>query len=147
MDSNGGALEQASSVDSKVTIHVEDNDENATIASVKHPASEQLALACYIVKYPALFVPQFLGMVEKQRNQGTTENAEDGSVGTGIIGRMVNSNMLENASISESVEELHAINSLYVSHTTSETAIPYITADQLSLCSYRTIKEPEIQLV
>jgi hypothetical protein len=51
-----------------VTIHVEDNDENATITSVKHPASEHPALARYTVKYPTLFVPQFLGMVDEQRN-------------------------------------------------------------------------------
>jgi hypothetical protein len=95
MDSNVGASEQASSVDSKVAILVQDNVENDTITSVKHPASEHLALAWYIAKYPALFVPEFLGTVDKQHNRGTTENAEDDSAGTSIIGRMVNSDMVE----------------------------------------------------
>jgi hypothetical protein len=98
-------------VDSKVAILVQDNVENDTITLVKHPASEPSDLARYIAKYPTLFVPEFLGTVDKQRNWGTTKNAEDDSAGTSIIGRMLNSDMVENKSVNESVEELHAINS------------------------------------
>jgi hypothetical protein len=98
LSANVGALEQASSVDSELTSLVQGNVEIAKISSANHPS-----MAAYIKKYPNVFVPEFFGEVDAQRKQGTTKNAEDDSAGT------LNSDMVENESVSESVEELHAI--------------------------------------
>jgi hypothetical protein len=106
IDSNLGASEQASSVDLVLTLLVQDNVEIAKISSATHPS-----MATYIKKYPNVFVPEFFGEFDAQRKQGTTKNAEDDSAGLGIIGGMLNSDKVENESVSESVEELHAIHS------------------------------------
>jgi hypothetical protein len=98
IDSNVGASEQASSVDLELTSLVQGNVEIAKNSSANH-----LSMAAYIKKYPNLFVPEFFGEVDAQCKQGTTKNSEDDSAGT------LDSNMVENESVSESVEELNAI--------------------------------------
>jgi hypothetical protein len=98
IDSNVGASEQASSVDSELTSLVQGNVEIAKDSSANHPS-----MAAYIKKYPNIFVPEFFEVIDAQRKQGTTKNSEDDRAGT------LNSDMVENESVSESVEELHAI--------------------------------------
>jgi hypothetical protein len=110
VDSEGTSLVQdnveIAKVDSEGTSLVQGKVENAKVSSANHPA-----MATYIGKYPDLFGPEFFGKVDAHRNQGTTKNVEDDSAGTGINIGIVNSDLGGNGSVSESVEELHAINS------------------------------------